>query len=65
MLETDSLPEEVVARQRAIPLGIAYARTGQKAKSLAAKLKIASKLPYPGRDTPSRILQRCVIYHAK
>jgi len=39
LLEADSPPEDVV-RQRAIPLGIAYARTGQKAKA-AAKLKIA------------------------
>jgi len=38
LLESDSLSEEIV-RQRAVPLGIAYARTGMKAKA-AAKLKI-------------------------
>ncbi len=38
LLQGDSLPPDVV-RQRAVPLGIAYARTGQKAKA-AAKLKI-------------------------
>jgi hypothetical protein len=38
LLEGDSLPTEAV-RQRAVPLGIAYARTGQKAKA-SAKLKI-------------------------
>jgi TolB-like protein/tRNA A-37 threonylcarbamoyl transferase component Bud32 len=38
LLEADSLSEEIV-RQRAVPLGIAYARTGLKAKAVA-KLKI-------------------------
>ena len=50
LLETDSLPEEVV-RQRAIPLGIAYARTGQKAKA-AAKLKIAETAIQEGYSLP-------------
>ncbi len=45
LLETRSLPEDII-RQRAVPLGIAYARTGQKAKA-AAKLKIAEA---PGSD---------------
>ena len=39
MLEGNSLPQDVI-RQRAVPLGIAYARTGQKAKALQ-QLKIA------------------------
>jgi tetratricopeptide (TPR) repeat protein len=39
MLEGNSLPQDVI-RQRAVPLGIAYARTGQKAKALE-QLKIA------------------------
>jgi len=38
LLEADSLPQEIV-RQRAVPLGIAYARTGMKPKAYA-KLKI-------------------------
>jgi serine/threonine-protein kinase len=39
MLEGNSLPLDVI-RQRAVPLGIAYARSGQKAKALQ-QLKIA------------------------
>ena len=39
MLEGNSLPQDVI-RQRAVPLGIAYARSGQKAKALQ-QLKIA------------------------
>lgn len=39
MLEGSSLPQDVI-RQRAVPLGIAYARSGQKAKALQ-QLKIA------------------------
>jgi serine/threonine-protein kinase len=39
MLDGNSLPQDVV-RQRAVPLGIAYARSGQKAKALQ-QLKIA------------------------
>ncbi len=39
MLEGNSLPQDVI-RQRAVPLGIAYARSGQKEKALQ-QLKIA------------------------
>ena len=39
MLEGNSLPQDVI-RQRAVPLGIAYARSGQRAKALE-QLKIA------------------------
>lgn len=46
LLEGNSLPQEIV-RQRAVPLGIAYARTGQRAKALE-QLKIAESAVQDG-----------------
>ena len=59
LLETRSLPEDIIL-QRAVTLGIAYARTGQKAKA-AAKLKIAET---PGSDGYTNLYKIAGFYTA-